>query len=128
VSGDGVRPAWRRIGTRVTLLAGALAVVLVLLPAVPREQVLLLQVGAGASAVEASFTAEGDATPQSTLRLHFPSGSPARVRHVLSLRNGRYLVRATVERGPSGSRTETSYERRVTLEGGKTVLFLEGPQ
>lgn len=118
----------RRLISRGLLLGAVVAVVALLWPAIPREQVLWLRVGAGARRVELSLTQEGERIPRSTVGLVFPEGSTEKVRHVVSAPNGRYLVEVTVERGSSGAPSETSYLRRVTLEGSEIVLLLEGQE
>ena len=121
-------PAWRRLLARGALLGGVVLVVALFSPALPREQVLLLRVGPGVERIEASFTPEGDSVPVSAVKLAFPGAAPSRVRHVLSLPNGRYVIQVQVERGPTDAHRETSYVRRVTLQGGEAELPLDGPE
>jgi hypothetical protein len=125
---NGGPPAWRRLLARALVVGGVALIVALFAPALPREQVFVLRVGPGARRIEASFTREGERVPVNTVKLAFPTSAPSRVRHVLSLPNGRYVVRVEVDRGAADSHKETSYVRRVTLSGGETELPLDGPE
>jgi hypothetical protein len=123
-----------RILPRLALGVGAALLVWVLLPGVPREQTLLLALGACAPRiVELSLgwksLAHGH---EGGLTLHHRSGAPERIARQLRLVDGDYHVsvsarlRAPAGRDPGQSagseRTETT--RRVTLEGNTVTLRL----
>lgn len=123
------QPLWRRLAARAALVGGLLIAAALLLPAVPREQVLVFRLNDPGSVrrLEVAFTREGEAQAESGVSLRYASAAPATVRHAVSLPNGRYRLAISVERELPEGRRETSLERRVTLEGGETVVALEVP-
>jgi len=121
----------RRLLARVALVGGIALAVSLVLPATPREQQLVFRFGSDSAAVrrlELSFTKRGEREPESGFTLNFPTGAPGRARHTVSLPNGDYVVTGAIERrADDAGPTETSFERRVNLQGGETVLPLESP-
>jgi hypothetical protein len=122
------QPFWRRFATRAALLLGLGVVASQVLPLVPREQTLVLRVGAEprVERVSLTYAREGEHEPLGGATLRPPAASPGSVRHDVSLPNGSYLVTIAVERrAADGGTRETSTERRVTLQGGEVVLPVE---
>ncbi len=97
-----------------------------LAPVVPREQEVVFQLGDhDVKRIAASFTPDGEREASTGVTLSFDCGAPPRVRHKLSLPNGRYVVAVEVERrGDDGSKTE-SYVRRVDLRGEETIVAVQ---
>ncbi|GMV17671.1 MAG: hypothetical protein HS104_12705 [Polyangiaceae bacterium] len=119
-------PLWRRFGPRALLLLGLGAAAALLLPSLPQEQVLVFRVGAPVRRLTVSYTREGEVEPRSGATLSYTSAPTESVRHSVSLPNGRYVVSLDVERATAdGGVRETSYVRRVNLDGHETVLPLE---
>ncbi|MBK7582251.1 MAG: hypothetical protein IPI67_18850 [Myxococcales bacterium] len=121
---------WRRLATRVLVISGIAYAASFLMPSLPREQILVFRVGAEAPLkhLSASYTLEGEREPRSGVKLSYDGAAPKRVQHVVSLPNGRYVMAVAVERAlPDGGTKETSYLRRVNLEGGETILPVEDP-
>jgi hypothetical protein len=117
----------RRLAGRLALVGGLALSLSFVLPRVPRMQVVTFRFSAAEPVrrLSASFTREGEREPASGVTLNFPGRAPASVRHEVTLPNGRYDVTVEVARdAPDGALEETSWERRVTLEGGETVLPL----
>ena len=121
------QPLWRRLAARAALIGGLALLVAVVFPTVPREQTFVFRVSDASTVrrLDVSFTREGEQRPESGVTLRYPVAAPATVRHTASLENGRWLLTIGVERELSSGRKETSFERRVTLEGGETVVVLE---
>ena len=118
---------WRRFAPRAMLLLGLGTAAALLLPNLPEEQVVVFRVaGADLQRLSVSYTKEGEVEPRSGATLRFGSPPPASPSHRVSLPRGRYVVAVDVERrAGDGGAKETSYVRRVNLEGGETVLPLE---
>lgn len=118
----------RRFVPRAVLLIGLGIAASLLLPSLPKEQVLVFRVGTAAPLrkLAVSYTLEGEREPRSGATLRYDRSPPASVRHTVSLPDGRWVVKVDVERtGADGGPRETSYERRVNLGGGETTLVLE---
>ncbi|HMJ10409.1 MAG TPA: hypothetical protein VK524_03330 [Polyangiaceae bacterium] len=145
-------PGWRARLARLLLFGGVAVAVVSLLPSVPREQILLfrLQERELVRELRATWSVPGR-EPEGGVTLHFSEAAPHTVRHSVSLPNGSYVLDVRVERAesPSGSRAHTpgfdsvagqgpsrvgselrqeppttTYVRRVSLEGGETVIRL----
>lgn len=130
---------WKRHLPRLVLLAGLAAVAISLAPSIPRHQTLVFHLGEGLRPVrrlEATWTRYNQDTPSGGVRLTFPEGAPASVRHRISVPNGEYVLTIVVERVTpettsrgratlAGKRTiRIRYVRRVDLEGGETIIPL----
>lgn len=118
---------WRRFAPRALLLLGLGIAASLLLPSLPQEQVVVFRVGGALPLrrLTVSYTRQGEAEPRGGATLSYATAPPS-VRHTVSLPNGGYVVAVDVVRGqPDGGVRETSYVRRVNLEGGETVLPLE---
>ncbi|MCC6903611.1 MAG: hypothetical protein IT377_31875 [Polyangiaceae bacterium] len=121
------RPLWRRLAARVAIVGGVAVAVSVATPWVPREQVLIYRVSGGdpVRRLKVHVTREGES--EAALGATLTGASPS-FRHGVSLPNGRYVVSVQAERALSdGGVKETSFVRRVTLEGGETILPIEDP-
>lgn len=95
-----------------------------LLPEVPQEQKLRLQLGAGSGAVRSLATRWHNDKHRTSggFKLHYADGAPKRVNHALRLRNGDYVF-AFEATDLDGDRI--SVQRRVTLQGTPVTLHLE---
>ena len=92
------------------------------LATLPHDQPLVLRLEGEGSVrrIEGSLTREGEREPARGFTLSFERGAPSRVRHTVSLPNGRYLLDLAVVH--DGSPTETRVERRVSLAGEEVVI------
>lgn len=118
----------RRLGSRVALLAGLGLAFTLVAPEIPRDQLVVYRVGPGDKLLRlaASYTRDGDAEPRSGMSMSPVGDGRASFEHKVSLPNGRYVIEVTLARqAPDGKVRETSFVRKVTLEGGETVLPLE---
>ncbi|MEB2312955.1 MAG: hypothetical protein OZ921_07170 [Sorangiineae bacterium] len=139
-----VRPQRGRRSARFVLLGGIAAVLAVALPAVPRDQALLLKLDdahADVRRIDATWTRAGDHEPIGGVTLRFASPAPRLVRHPLSAPNGEYLLTIDVERAetsrppqgtlprdadaPATSASRTHFERRVRLAGEPATVLLD---
>jgi len=120
-------PLWRRIAARVALVGGLALVLTWAAPRVPHDQVLVFRLPDPGSVrrLDFSCTREGQTEPMRGATLRYPSAAPPSVRHRVSLPNGPYVFSISVERELPDGRTETTYRRRVNLDGGETVVALE---
>lgn len=130
---DRQRPGWRQRVPRWLLLAGLLIAAALLLPSLPHKQTLVFRLTNAHSVrrLDATWTRAGESRPRGGLTLNFPNGADHLVERRVSAPNGRYTVSVRVERqtsAPSGAtlgQIRTSYIRRVSLDGGETVIALE---
>lgn len=115
----------RRRVSRVLLAVGAAVIALHLFERAPRDQVLVFRIAPDqrVQQLSATWTPHGDVEPAGGVTLHFGDTSPARVRHALRAPNGDYLL--TVRLNPRDVAKQTTVVRRVTLQGGTTVVPLE---
>jgi hypothetical protein len=149
----GEAPAWRARFARLLLFGGLAVAVVALLPSVPREQVLLirLQERELVRELRASWSTPAEGESGGGFTLHFSEAAPHTVRHTVSLPNGSYVFDIAVDHAESprggqahtpgrdsvagkapsrvGSElrqepTTTTYVRRVSLDGGETVIRL----
>jgi hypothetical protein len=115
---------------RVVLVAGFALAAALLLPNVPADQDLVFRLDGDPSLVrrvEATWTAEGEREATGGVRLGFEERAPRSIRHRVSLPNGRYEVAVQVVRETADAAlSHTTTTRRVTLEGGETVIPLDG--
>ncbi len=122
-------PAWRRRVARIVLVVGAALAASQLLARAPQEQNLDFRLGETRKQVrriDATWTPAGGHEPAGGVSLSFPSQAPAHVRHRVSLPNGSYDLAVEITREErAGELTHTTSNRRVTLEGGETVIPLE---
>ena len=112
----------RRLGAKLLLGVGVIAAVAVVAPTLHHDQPLVLRLEGEGSVrrIEGSLTREGEREPARGFTLSFERGAPSRVRHTVSLPNGRYLRDLAVVH--DGSPTETRVERRVSLAGEEVVI------
>jgi hypothetical protein len=116
----------RRWAGRIVLVGGACLMLVFFAPRVPRDQSLVFRVGRDVRRIDASFTREGETEPRRGVTLEFQGSAPPSVTRSVSLPNGSYVVAVEIQRqAAEGEPSETRYSRRVTLEGGETVLALE---
>lgn len=121
---------WRRRLARVLLIAGVGIALARFLPSLPRDQSLVFSIGADRSrvrALEATWTREGETEALGGVELRFADAAPSRIRHRVRLPNGRYEVAVELATEDDGGLAHTSTTRRVTLEGGETVIRLDSP-
>ncbi len=126
----GPNPAWswRRVLPKV-LLAGGIALALTqLLPALPSDQQLVIDLPTGrgvVSGVDLTWSRVEDAEHAGGVRLAVPASSTT-VHHSLRAPDGPYDVEVVVRRTRGGGTlSETSHHRRVNLGGGRTRIVLE---
>jgi len=144
-------PGRRQLIGRLILLVGLGLASLPVLARVPREQTLVFRLNdRSVTRLEASFTPVGETAPLGAVTLRFPDRAPRSVRHQVTLPNGDYTIAVELEstehsgaelappaprasgRGASDSEPstgsestrETSSVRRVSLQGGETVIPL----
>ena len=144
---------WRARLARLLLFAGLATAIVMLWPAVPREQVLVFRLEERelVQALRATWSVPGSRQPEGGVTLHFSEVPPRTVRHVVSLPNGTYVLDISIQRagGPRSGQTHTrardsvageapgrvgselrqeppttTYVRRVNLAGGDTVIRL----
>ena len=149
----GDKSEWRGRLARLLLFAGLATGIVVLWPAVPREQILLFRLEDRelVRALHATWSVPGRGQPEGGFTLHFSEAPPRTVRHTVSLANGPYVLDISIQRaesphaglthtkardsvageGPSRVGSElrqapptTTYVRRVNLAGGETVIRL----
>ena len=120
----------RAVASRALLLGGAALAVVTIAPALPREQNVVFVVGRDPPVrkLDVRWTRAGDAEPTGGVTLRFDRGAPRRVRHRFSAPNGEYELEGAVARAAPGANAkpgaETSFARRVRLEGHETVVLL----
>ncbi len=130
---------WKRHLPRLVLLVGLSVVALSMVPALPRDQVLVFRLDEGLGPVrklDATWTRYGQDEPAGGVRLSFPDGAPSHVRHRIKVPNGEYVLGIVLERDApettsrgranlAGEHTASMrYVRRVDLEGGETIIEL----
>ena len=119
-------PARRSIMLRVLFGVGATTLAWLLLPAVPHDQVVELELGKNASSVsrlDVHWEKE-DGSHEGNVALNFPAPTPERVVRQFRMTDGDYAFRITaVHRDATQSRTEVV--RRVTLDGNNITLRLD---
>jgi hypothetical protein len=76
------------------IMAGVATVVALLLPSVPREQILVFRVEdhVGIERLEASWARQDKQETLGGISLHFPDTAPRFIRHTLSVPNGAYVI------------------------------------
>jgi hypothetical protein len=124
-----VRSRWREIAARVVFVGAAIAGVTLLTPAIPREQVLVFRLAepTRVRSLQASWRRVGDEAPRGGVTLQFPDAAPRRIEHRASIANGVYEldVAIGVAADADDERPQTTYHRRVELEGGVTTIRLD---
>jgi hypothetical protein len=126
------QPAWRRAAARAVLILGAALIGGLVARSAPREQVLVFRFQGSPASKElaATWTPVGDQEPAGGVTVQLSSPTPREVRHKVSLPNGEYVVDLEFHGAGDPSPdlgAETRTERRVTLEGGETVIYLGRP-
>lgn len=121
-------PAWRRLGARLVLVGGVALAASWLAQYLPRDQELVFRIPDPSSIrrLDLSLTRDGEKAPENGVTLNFPSAPPSSIRHRTSLPNGRYQIAISVRRQLPDGPEETSWVRRVSLDGGETLVVLEG--
>lgn len=124
----------RRLGALLVLAVGVAVVATSFGGAAPREQPVVFRLPSAtpgrATALAADFTPAGDAEPLAGLTLSI-DGAPGReVRQTVRLPDGDYIVSVELTwgdaAGPSApTKSETTYARRVTLNGHETLVVLD---
>jgi hypothetical protein len=116
---------------RASLVLGIAFAASQLLTNVPKDQELGIRVGdVRLSRLDAVFTAAGEDEPVAGFSEHFAAGAltPPIVRRSVSLPNGKYSVHVTLRHQPRPAGepgpipAETSFERRVNLDGGAILI------
>lgn len=124
----------QRLGALLVLVVGAAIVISSMGGSVPREQPLVFRLPRSAqgrtSALAAQFTKVGEAEPNAGVSLGLTGSQSRDVRHTVRLPDGDYIVSVELTSdepaGPSApTKTETSYSRRVTLNGHETLVVLD---
>jgi hypothetical protein len=152
-AGLGTAKEWRARLARLLLFGGLAGAVAVILPALPREQILSFRLEERELVEElrATWSVEGREQPEGGVTLHFSGSPPRTVRHTVSLPNGPYVLDISVRHAddPRSGQTHakatdsvageapsrvgselrrepatTTYVRRVNLEGGETIIRL----
>lgn len=96
----------RRRIARILFGVGLIAVAFQIGPHVPRDTAVEFALGADHSkVVELRIGFEREGEELHGLRLGFPAGAPATVRHTLSLPAGEYVLHCEVRERDGGSRT-----------------------
>jgi len=115
----------RRLLARASLVGGLTLGAVHLLPAVPREQTLEFRLPAEVARLDASWRRAGETEVVGGVTLR-PEGPPRRrLRHQVALPNGLYELTVSLEpAGTEATGAQTSFVRRVRLEGGTTPVVL----
>lgn len=136
---DQSRRSFRRRAAALILALGIGVAAMPLLEHVPREQTLVFRLdGEPIRRLEVSWTPRGGDEPAGGVTLTFAERAPRTVRQTVKLPNGEYQLAIEVERDatprgegasdatvdPSRRGEETSWVRRVILEGGETIIPL----
>jgi hypothetical protein len=97
-----------------------------LVPEWPVRQHLVLHLEAPENirSIAATWTREDEQVPRGGTRSAFATGAPPRLDRELSLPNGDYVLRVSVERRLGGELLETSREHRIRLEGREVTVFV----
>jgi hypothetical protein len=117
----------RRVAARLVLVVGLGLALVSLLPQLPREQTLVFRVQENhVQRLAVTFTAQGEREARGGFTLSFPGFAPSHIRHQLEIPNGEYELSIELTRDVHGLRRdrETSFVRRVTLDGGETIISL----
>ena len=117
----------RRAAARLVLVAGLGLALVSLLPQLPREQTLVFRVQENhVQRLAVTFTPQGEREARGGFTLSFPSRAPSPIRHQLEIPNGEYELSIELTRDVRGvsREPETSFVRRVTLDGGETIISL----
>ena len=127
----GARP-WRARLARLLLLVGAaLAASQLLPPLLAQRQRLSFDIAKKAPApTRLGFTwqCEDDPTLHGGVTLAVPSAQARSVEHSLDVPDGDYRLQVWVQQEDHDGRPiETRYLRRVTLDGSRTTIRLDGP-
>jgi len=121
---------WRKNVARVLLVVGAAVVARVLVPSLPRKNVLRLDFGSidcPSGRIDLEWTREGDDAPGGGATLRFPEKVPKLVVFPLDLRTGDYWFQVVLHsdcRPPLGQ-SATTYRRHLRLDGGETTVHLD---
>lgn len=133
-AGSVIAASWRRWVARAALVLAVVAAVSVMAGAAPRDQALVFWAqGRQIEELTVSFTREGHDEPLAGVTLRPAKGARERLRHVIALPSGDYIVQIEVSLAPKPREgrpaIETSVTRRVTLDGTETIIPLpESPR
>jgi hypothetical protein len=119
-------PARRSPYLRILIGGAVAAVVWLVLPAVPRDQTIVFDLGKnGQSVAQLDVHWQSpESDHQGKLTLNFPAPTPERVVRQFRMTDGPYAFRITaVRRDATRSRTEVV--RQVTLDGNSLTLNLD---
>ena len=119
--------SWRRTAARAALVIGIVVAGGTLLPEIPRENQIRLQLEQAegpVSRVDLTWTRVGAEAPAGGVSLRFPEKAPKLIEHSVSLREGDYRLDVVVHDpspGPTGTSAST---HRLHLAGGETTVFV----
>jgi hypothetical protein len=125
-----VRPTLRSWLARTLLIGGVAFIAAFSARHAPHDQTLAIRLGnRDVTRVDASITKLGEDEPTAGFSQVFPGKSPKFVRHDFRAATGTYIVvisfteKPAAFTGDSGpKRTETSFERQVSLAGGEVIV------
>jgi hypothetical protein len=113
----------------VILAAGIALAVTQLIPALPSDHELAIDLPTGAGVVrrlDLNWARVGDQNHTGGVRLAVPAKSTKTVHHTLRGPDGPYEIELVVQRRlRGGTLSETSHHRRVNLSSGQTRIVLE---
>jgi hypothetical protein len=118
---------FRRAAARLVLIAGLGLALVSLLPQLPREQTLVFRMQENhVQRLAVTLTPRGEREASGGFTLSFPGTAPSPIRHQLEIPNGEYELSIELTRDVRGvsREPETSFVRRVTLDGGETIISL----
>jgi hypothetical protein len=115
------------MAARALLIVGAGLAARVLVPELPRKNVLKLkleQAGCPVSEIDLEWGREGDDAPGGGATLRFPEKAPKLVVFPLDLRTGDYWFQVVLHRDcrPPLGQSATIFRRHLRLDGGETTV------
>jgi hypothetical protein len=121
--------SWRNHVARGLLIVGAVVVSRVIVPELPRKNLLKLDLGAAGQAVgriELEWTRDGEDSPRGGASLRFKEKAPKLVVFPLDLTTGDYSFQVVLHRNsdPSAGQSATTFRRHLRLGGGETTVSL----
>lgn len=138
-SSDGRTPLRKRLLPRLLLVAALLGAAWQLLPALPREQVLVFRFPKADAArrLDATWTSSGEDEPRGGVSLTVPPQA-LRVEHRARIPNGEYAIEAELVPQADGvpksatpradfseQPSRMTYHETVTLQGGMTTIRIQ---
>jgi hypothetical protein len=121
--------SWRKNVARVALIVGAVLAARMIVPELPRKNVLKLDLQSAnfpVSRIDLEWTRDGEDAPGGGATLRFPEKAPKLVVFPLDLRTGDYSFQVVLhgDCSPQLGQSATTFRRHLRLEGGETTVTL----